>query len=693
MAALVRRLALLVLLLLATRLHPAAAELDDELEEAPDASSSASTLKRKLSPLEPVACPLVHAKRPRQIAPKFPGCKSSYVDEPQTVTLVLASAGGPPANLRASLTSAGVINQHVLILVDGAAEDGVTRTGFKGRAAWARAFTGNTHHLIFSSGRLGYARALNRLLSAVAFSAAQVIVLPLDTPERVSASEGNELGRWLAGARRALASAPPQVAALAACGASSTAFETKRRADRLPAVLAPLPGVPYIARARALLEAGGWRAAGCTSSSGSEDGGCEAASLADMGARLWAAGKEVRAYVGDEVGALKNSEKRWCDRPGARQASFSRNETACANAFHEASTRASQLISAAASKRGARRMPSTTEFLGELHAGCPAPADDKGICPPEPVPMLSLTLQYFRRGSYVGKLGDALRDSWTRLGGGTNVEVIVNNDSGDSHPRWSAQLARMPRALLVYSNNLHEIRAYNLMTRMSRAEVVAHLQDDDKPHGGWASNAVKLFGARRKLGLLGGYRGRFDGGSITELNIKMQAKNHIKYGPSCKNSIPTVEPLTKIPMMLIYKVNAAPLVVRRSVFLQLGGFQLGFSCKGESGIGFDFEYSVRNWKNGYEVALWNANFRKLGGTGGTRASKSKFDKRRRTEIRNNRIMFKMYPGFHHNKGNGMAMQANKGLVRRGRQRGSSFDPSNGFPNFSGNRQCTDPWHG
>ena len=28
-----------------------------------------------------------------------------------------------------------------------------------------------------------------------------------------------------------------------------------------------------------------------------------------------------------------------------------------------------------------------------------------------------------------------------------------------------------------------------------------------------------------------------------------------------------------------------------------------------------------NWKNGYEVALWNANFRKLGGTGGTRASK------------------------------------------------------------------------
>ena len=78
MAALARRLALLVLLLLATRLHPAAAELDDELEEAPDASSSASTLKRKLSPLEPVACPLVHAKRPRQIAPKFPGCKSSY---------------------------------------------------------------------------------------------------------------------------------------------------------------------------------------------------------------------------------------------------------------------------------------------------------------------------------------------------------------------------------------------------------------------------------------------------------------------------------------------------------------------------------------------------------------------------------------------------------------------------------------
>jgi hypothetical protein len=60
---------------------------------------------------------------------------------------------------------------------------------------------------------------------------------------------------------------------------------------------------------------------------------------------------------------------------------------------------------------------------------------------------------------------------------------------------------------------------------------------------------------------------------------------------------------TGIPFDFVYKVNASPLVVRRSTFLRSGMYHPAMSCVGESGISFDFEFSVRMWKHGYKVAL------------------------------------------------------------------------------------------
>jgi GT2 family glycosyltransferase len=48
-----------------------------------------------------------------------------------------------------------------------------------------------------------------------------------------------------------------------------------------------------------------------------------------------------------------------------------------------------------------------------------------------------------------------------------------------------------------------------------------------------------------------------------------------------------------------------PLLVRRSWFEHLGQFNLNFSCAGDPGIGFDFEYSVRMWKEGGRVGLYD----------------------------------------------------------------------------------------
>jgi hypothetical protein len=51
--------------------------------------------------------------------------------------------------------------------------------------------------------------------------------------------------------------------------------------------------------------------------------------------------------------------------------------------------------------------------------------------------------------------------------------------------------------------------------------------------------------------------------------------------------------------------ECCPLQIRQSWFAHLGNFQTNFSCPGDPGIGFDFEYSVRLWNAGAHVALWD----------------------------------------------------------------------------------------
>jgi hypothetical protein len=50
----------------------------------------------------------------------------------------------------------------------------------------------------------------------------------------------------------------------------------------------------------------------------------------------------------------------------------------------------------------------------------------------------------------------------------------------------------------------------------------------------------------------------------------------------------------------------APMMVRRWHFHSLGMFLTDMSCPGSPGIGFDFEFSLRCWANGYQVGprLW-----------------------------------------------------------------------------------------
>jgi hypothetical protein len=109
-----------------------------------------------------------------------------------------------------------------------------------------------------------------------------------------------------------------------------------------------------------------------------------------------------------------------------------------------------------------------------------------------------------------------LFDWWPILSGVMvlNGQVLVNDDSRTDLGAWLRELKGLD-ATLVLSPNLHEIRAYNRLAKLSVGSVLVFAQDDDAPAArGWLHRGIRLLSAHQGLGLLGGYRGRMDYGKV-----------------------------------------------------------------------------------------------------------------------------------------------------------------------------------
>ena len=340
-----------------------------------------------------------------------------------------------------------------------------------------------------------------------------------------------------------------------------------------------------------------------------------------------------------------------------------------------------------------------------VSAACSAPTVGRGCRPP---PAAAVLVQYYKREHNIARLSSSVLGNTFGAGvlsgggGGEkqaseaapeassssgsssgDVEFLVNNDSGSHHGKWLRAMAGCERCFLVHSPDVHEIRGYNRLARLTQAPILAFVQDDDAPRNGtaWLTKATRLMAAKPDLGLLGGKTGRVDPrGSGVEVKARRENVPGYIPGPTWQVDGPKFgrghgaiakraatdddDPATGrlIEYMTMYKVNASPLITRRAVFLRVGMFHPGFSCPGDAGIGFDFEYSVRLWYHGYAVGLYDAEFRDAraargGGGGGdtttskgdrgTRRSGSVVRKRLQQWHRNNALMYYMYPGFHH----------------------------------------------
>jgi GT2 family glycosyltransferase len=318
--------------------------------------------------------------------------------------------------------------------------------------------------------------------------------------------------------------------------------------------------------------------------------------------------------------------------------------------------------------------------------------------------MASIVMQFYDRPKSISALPALLSKRSPVL-----AELLVNNDSRSGHEAWMKSLQRfhnsmvvlaannsadenvlmkrnkysVPFALLVHSPDVHEIRGYNRLGRAANGPFVAFIQDDDRPNDpNWLARALKLFKVQPKLSMLGGHAGRLDTSKNMEVKRQWGARSRgYRGGPTWQNAgekygnaagalpIKFLDPNTDEAFMWAYKVNSAPLIVRTDDFIRAGLFHPMFSCPGEMGIGFDFEFSIRLWKNGLGVGLYTSGFKDgLGGGGSTRSNPVALLRRMAAWRSNNILLYYCYPNFHHEKGTKIAQAWNKELALRTKTR-------------------------
>lgn len=227
-------------------------------------------------------------------------------------------------------------------------------------------------------------------------------------------------------------------------------------------------------------------------------------------------------------------------------------------------------------------------------------------------PVLSLLIQSFNHRKNIPLIVERLRRTMAD-------EIIVCDDGSidGSDLEWRKHLTR-PNDYLILSNDLHEIRTYNRASGFAGGEVICCMQDDDIPpeDPSWASDAVALFRKYPKLAVVGCWHGwavDFDDNRYPVL---------ARFGaPSFPGKpfpeIPFWDETIEQPFMFVESICIGPMFFRRSVFHELGKFDLGFSSVGESGIWLDYDFTMRAWLAGYQVGVYHsAQFmRGVGGQG------------------------------------------------------------------------------
>ncbi|CAN8062330.1 unnamed protein product [Agarophyton chilense] len=256
-------------------------------------------------------------------------------------------------------------------------------------------------------------------------------------------------------------------------------------------------------------------------------------------------------------------------------------------------------------------------------------------------PLLAAIVQSFNHHGNIANISTSLKSS------SLVQEIVISEDGstdGSLHD-WHAALPE-PHHFIIRSNNLHELRSYNRAMRMSSADIVVLLQDDDllPPSDEWLKNAIRLFEALPDLGVLGGYIGQLwdhNTGQGYEYGEQISTHGGLRQGNT--KPLPFIEPTTKLPFTYAECVWVAPVFIRRELLRKAGGLELTIAKRGEPGVWQDCVFSYEAWINGYTVGAYSAPFERGVGGHGSATSTIKVKQRERVYERAVAYTNRKYP--------------------------------------------------
>lgn len=253
-------------------------------------------------------------------------------------------------------------------------------------------------------------------------------------------------------------------------------------------------------------------------------------------------------------------------------------------------------------------------------------------------PALAFVVHSFNRVSNIDQLVSGLRSL------GAHEVIVCDDGSVDgSLERWLNDLDR-PNDFLIYSNDLHEIRAMDRAITYARAEIVCIVQDDDQiPHGAaWLEPILEHFVRDPALAVVGGFMG-FE-----------------SFHPDPHQA----QPIWGGGFRYVHHANIGPYFVRKRCYEELGGWDHSFSGPGEPGICFESEFCLRAWTHGFRVGYSFVPFKGPPGhyamDGGTMIFAP--DIRERNRVQNSERIYRMYQA-HSLRIDELVQTANAELVR------------------------------
>jgi GT2 family glycosyltransferase len=238
-------------------------------------------------------------------------------------------------------------------------------------------------------------------------------------------------------------------------------------------------------------------------------------------------------------------------------------------------------------------------------------------------PRVSFLIQWFNQRENVSSVAPRLPDS-------PAYETVVCEDGSvdGSLDAWDEHLTRR-NDFLIRSNDLHEIRAYTRAAGLARGEYICLLQDDDTlpRESTWVEESLALFESNPQLAVICGQSGwglqdldstyEFD---LPDDRCHPDVNELLRSGGGYKDErpaeVPTVDPTVRRPFVFTPCISVGPVFIKRRVFEELGGFDLGFSEPGEPGMGFEVDFALRCWEAGYQVGFTPMGFDR-GAVGGT----------------------------------------------------------------------------